>query len=88
MDDRVGGIRAALTRNADDQIQTKTGVEDGTIYFRGTATVGVTRDQRWIGRNSFYVEHGDWFPAACTVLLLLGVAVLKAGSTGGSGGKL
>jgi hypothetical protein len=28
----------------------------------------VTRDQRWVGRNSFCVEHGDWFVAACAAL--------------------
>jgi uncharacterized membrane protein len=28
----------------------------------------VTRDQRWVGRNSFYVEHGDWFVAVCACL--------------------
>ena len=36
----------------------------------------VTRDQRWIGRNSFYVEHGDWFVAACACLAALGVSLL------------
>jgi apolipoprotein N-acyltransferase len=77
--DEFGGIRAVVTRNADDQVQTKAGATEGTIYFRGTATVSVTRDQRWIGRNSFYVEHGDWFPVACAALLWLGVLALKLG---------
>jgi apolipoprotein N-acyltransferase len=38
--------------------------EDGSIYYKGTALANVTRDRRWVGRNSFYVEHGDWFVAA------------------------
>lgn len=38
------------------------------IYFRGTDTLSITRDSRWISRSSFYVEHGDWFVAACFVL--------------------
>ena len=31
-------------------------------------TLPVKRDARWIGRNSFYVEHGDWFVAVCAGL--------------------
>ncbi|HWA08572.1 MAG TPA: apolipoprotein N-acyltransferase [Opitutaceae bacterium] len=77
--DEFGGIRAVLTRDADGQIRTKAGEDAGTIYFRGAATVGVTRDQRWIGRNSYYVEHGDWFVVACAGLALFGAAVLMAG---------
>ena len=87
--DEFGGVRAVLTRDPEGRIQTKAGVEDGTIYFRGTATVNVTRDRRWIGRNSFYVEHGDWFPAACAGLLLLGLAVLKLDpAAGGNAGRI
>jgi len=42
--------------------------EKGSIHFRGTETVAVTRDSRWIGRRSFYVEHGDWFVHVCAGL--------------------
>jgi apolipoprotein N-acyltransferase len=28
------------------------------------------RDSRWIGRTSFYTDHGEWF-----ILLSLGLAV-------------
>jgi len=28
------------------------------VYFRGVKTLPVKRDARWIGRASFYVEHG------------------------------
>jgi len=55
---------------------------DGSVYIRGTFTANVTRDQRWIGRDSFYVEHGDWFVLVSAALLafsisLLGVTGLK-----------
>ncbi len=48
----------------------------GTIYFRGHRTLSVQRDKRWIGRESFYVEHGDWFVAVCFCAVLLGVGAL------------
>ena len=50
--------------------------ESGSIYFRGTRLARVTRDQRWVGRNSFYVEHGDWFVLACACLAALSVSML------------
>ncbi|MGH7995709.1 MAG: apolipoprotein N-acyltransferase [Opitutaceae bacterium] len=31
------------------------------VYFRGTRTLDVVRDPKWIGRESFYCVHGDWF---------------------------
>jgi apolipoprotein N-acyltransferase len=49
---------------------------DGSVYIRGTFTANVTRDQRWIGRNSFYVEHGDWFVLVSAALLALSVSLL------------
>jgi len=36
----------------------------------------VTRDSRWVGRSSFYVEHGDWFIAVCACLSLMGAGLL------------
>jgi apolipoprotein N-acyltransferase len=62
--DEFGNVRATL-RNA-----------AGSIYFRGTQTINVTRDARWVGRNSFYVEHGDWFLVVCAGWVLLGGIVL------------
>ncbi|HEY5078823.1 MAG TPA: apolipoprotein N-acyltransferase [Opitutaceae bacterium] len=62
--DEYGGIEKAV-RN-----------EDGSIYFRGTQAADVTRDRRWVGRNSFYVEHGDWFVAVSACLVLMGAALL------------
>jgi apolipoprotein N-acyltransferase len=42
----------------------------GSVYVRGSDTVDVTRSPRWVGRESFYVQHGDWF-----VLVSLGLAL-------------
>jgi len=63
--DEYGAIRAVATDP-----------EHG-IYFRGVRAVDVTRDFRWIGRTSFYVEHGDWFPVACALLVALGGSMLR-----------
>lgn len=66
--DEFGVIRATVTN------------EEGSVYFRGTQTVNVTRDARWIGRQSFYVEHGDWFVGACAAAMLLAYAALRLGA--------
>jgi apolipoprotein N-acyltransferase len=63
--DEYGAIRATLTD------------EHGSIYFRGTKTIEVKRDSRWIDHTSFYTEYGDWFVFLSIVLALLGAAVLK-----------
>ena len=39
--------------------------DDGSVYFRGRPVGRRDARPRWIGRDSFYVEHGDWFVAAC-----------------------
>jgi apolipoprotein N-acyltransferase len=62
--DEFGNIRKVM---ADDQ---------GSVYFRGTSTASVTRDQRWVGRESFYVEHGDWFVLVCACMACVGAALL------------
>jgi apolipoprotein N-acyltransferase len=69
--DEFGNIRKVMT---DDS---------GSIYFRGTMTVDVTRDKRWVGRRSFYVEHGDWFVAVCAGLVLMGAFLLGGGPVPG-----
>jgi apolipoprotein N-acyltransferase len=51
--------------------------EAGSIFFRGTKTVDVTRDARWIGKKSFYVEHGDWFVLVSAAEMLLAAALLR-----------
>ncbi len=76
--DEFGVVRAVLQkvtrRNADGSLRqvvsTKPKEENGSIYFRGSAVVEVQRDVRWIGRQSFYTLHGDWF-----VLVSLGLFV-------------
>ncbi|MEO7414103.1 MAG: apolipoprotein N-acyltransferase [Opitutaceae bacterium] len=62
--DEFGAVRTAVVN------------ENGTIYFRGTQTIDITGDSRWVGKDSFYVVHGDWFVAACALLGLFGTAVL------------
>jgi apolipoprotein N-acyltransferase len=78
--DEYGAIRAVLTQTADGQIRhTPPGRDDdpGTIYFRGTQTIAVTADTRWIGRQSFYTRHGDWFVALCALLVPAGWLATK-----------
>jgi apolipoprotein N-acyltransferase len=65
--DEFGSLRAVATD------------EDDSVHFRGTRTFIVTRDARWIGRESFYVEHGDWFLLVCAGLVVGGGAALGVG---------
>ncbi len=53
--------------------------ENGSVYFRGTMTIDVTRDKRWVGKRSFYVEHGDWFVAACACIAAMAAFLLGVG---------
>jgi apolipoprotein N-acyltransferase len=69
--DEFGSIRDTVT-NA-----------QGSIYLRGTRTVDVTRDARWIGRQSYYVQHGDWFLLVCAALAGLGFAIARIGKPTG-----
>ncbi len=51
----------------------------GTIYFRGSRIIEVSRDVRWIERNSVYTEYGDWFILVAAALAMFGFAILKMG---------
>src|SRR5690606_21022294 len=42
----------------------------GSVYFRGAQTVTVNRDARWLGRQTFYTQHGDWFVVVCVALVI------------------
>ena len=53
--------------------------EDGRIYFRGTQTIGVSRDQRWDDRLTVYTKYGDWFVLVSAGLAFFGFALLKTG---------
>jgi apolipoprotein N-acyltransferase len=75
--DEYGTIRAVLQRNSEGRLTTNPKAEDATIYFRGTEVVGVSRDTRWTGRQSFYVLHGDWFVAVCAGLAVFGYLLLR-----------
>ncbi|MBL9200362.1 MAG: apolipoprotein N-acyltransferase [Opitutaceae bacterium] len=65
--DEFGHVRAVVT---DAQ---------GSVYFRGSRTIEVTRDARWIDRQTFFTEHGDWFVLVCAALAVVGIAALKLG---------
>jgi apolipoprotein N-acyltransferase len=65
--DEFGVVRGVLTG------------AQGSIYTRGVKTLAVRRDARWIGRQSFYVQHGDWFVAVCAGLAALGWLGVAAG---------
>jgi apolipoprotein N-acyltransferase len=66
--DEFGGIRSTLTDGS------------GSVYLRATSTVNVTRDRRWVGVQSFYVQHGDWFVLACALLAGFSYALLRFGA--------
>jgi apolipoprotein N-acyltransferase len=67
--DEFGSIRAVLTQNEQKKATSDPQLaSEGTVYFRGTQTVAVTADARWLGQQSFYVRHGDWFVLACAIL--------------------
>jgi apolipoprotein N-acyltransferase len=56
--DEFGRVRAVLQD------------ENDSVYFRGAQTIEVTRDLRWAGKQSYYVQHGDWFLLMCVGLVV------------------
>jgi len=54
-------------------------MRDGSIYYRGFKTINVLRDTRWTGKQSFYVQYGDWFVLASAALALAAWLVARAG---------
>lgn len=76
--DEFGAIRALLTRDAEGEIHTAPKfAEQGTIYFRGTATVNITRDSRWVIAQTYYTRHGDWFVGLCIALAAVAYLALR-----------
>ena len=63
--DEYGNIRSVLASEA------------GSVYVRGAATLDITHDRRWSGRESFYVLHGDWFVLASAALAAFAYALLR-----------
>ncbi|MBL9209103.1 MAG: apolipoprotein N-acyltransferase [Opitutaceae bacterium] len=63
--DEFGVVRATLTN------------ERGSIYYRGVRALDVTRDARWVDRNSFYTEYGDWFVMVAAALVAFAYSLLK-----------
>lgn len=51
--------------------------ERESVYFRGAKAVNVSRDSRWIGRQTFYAEHGDWFVLVGAALVGFSAFLLK-----------
>ncbi|PTX92465.1 apolipoprotein N-acyltransferase [Opitutus sp. ER46] len=78
--DEFGAIRAVLTKGRDGAIHTELkDAPEGTVYFRGTATVRVHRDKRWDSVQTFYARHGDWFVLVSAALVALGFGALRLG---------
>ena len=78
--DEFGSIRAVLTRDPESgKLSTASSklAPHGTVYFRGTQTVAVNVDARWIGRPSFYVQHGDWLVVVSSGLVLVAFLLLR-----------
>jgi apolipoprotein N-acyltransferase len=71
--DEFGVVRATLTN------------ETGTIYYRGSKVIELQRDARWIERNSFFVEHGNWFVLVSAALAGAAVLLLRSSVRPGSG---
>ncbi len=82
--DEFGNIRATLQRLPNGVITTQAKGDPmdkefsaASVYFRGTATVEVTRDTRWIGAQSYYSKHGDWFVSVCMGIALFAWMVIR-----------
>ena len=79
--DECGAIRAVLTKDpatgAVRSVPAERGEAPGTVYFRGSATLQVSRDARFLGVESFYVRWGDWFVALSAVLAAGAWALLR-----------
>jgi apolipoprotein N-acyltransferase len=50
----------------------------GSVYFRGNETADIKRDVHWAGRESFYVQHGDWFVAVSAALVACAALLLRS----------
>lgn len=75
--DECGAIRAVLTkadgpdgRGVIRSEPAARGEDPGTVYFRGSATLAVSRDARFFGVQTLYVRWGDWFVGVSALLVL------------------
>jgi apolipoprotein N-acyltransferase len=50
----------------------------GRVYFRGHQVADIQRDVAWVGRQSFYVQHGDWFVVVSGALVVGAVLLLRS----------
>ena len=53
--------------------------KDGSIYFRGTSLLNVSATKAYVGTESFYTRHGDWFVGVCGALSVFGMLVFLRG---------
>ncbi len=67
--DEFGAVRNSLANEA------------GSIYYRGTRVIEVSRDARWIDRHSAYTRYGDWFVLVAATLVMFSFALLKMAET-------
>lgn len=51
---------------------------DGSVYVRGSEAADITRSSAWIGRQSFYVQHGDWFLIVSAGFVILMLVLLRS----------
>ncbi|WOO42778.1 apolipoprotein N-acyltransferase [Rubellicoccus peritrichatus] len=63
--DEFGQIRYVLTNG------------EGSIYFQGAGPMNLTRSTSLVGKQSFYVKHGDWFVALCGVFFIAAIIVSR-----------
>lgn len=79
--DECGAIRSVLTKDRETgAVRTEPvarGENPGTVYFRGSATLTVTRDSRYFGVQTFYVRWGDWFVGLSALLAIGAWVVLR-----------
>ena len=52
--------------------------KEGSIYYRGSSVYEISRDRRWVGRLSLYMQWGDWFVALSAALVLIMVLLLRS----------
>lgn len=50
--------------------------KEKSVYIRGTRTIAIMRDIRWMGRPSLYTHYGDWFVVAAAAFVAFGWAAL------------
>ncbi len=73
------GYAYELRENAGGQVslQSVSGGEKGSVYFRGTGAFNVARSPHYAGKTTFFTRHGAWFVIACGGLVILSALRLR-----------